>query len=82
MFYFFIVFSKKGCIFQENNEKPSLGAKFLLKKRGRLTTKKNITVFIENKVLNNLSSDHFFEESNIFRENSQKISGVGSASEE
>ncbi len=35
---------------------------------GRLTTKMNITFFVENKVLNISLSDKYSEEINIFRE--------------
>ncbi len=56
------------CIFRENDEKPFLEAKSLLKERGCLTTKMNITFLMGNEVLNIFSTNNFFEKSNIFRE--------------
>ncbi len=40
--------------------------------QGRLMPKLNITFLMGNKVLNNFSSNNFFYESNIFRENDEK----------
>ncbi len=46
--------------------------KSLLKGRGRLTTKMNITFFIGNEVLNIFSFNNFLDKSNIFPENGGK----------
>ncbi len=73
IFYYLAVFSKKAEIFWENGKKPFLGPKSLLKGRGRLATKMNITFYlIENEVLNIFSCNNFFEKSNIFGENGEK----------
>ncbi len=73
IFYYLTVFSKKGCIFWENYKKPFLRPKSILKGRGRLATKMNITFFTRNEVFSNFSFNNFFEKSNIFGENGEKI---------
>ncbi len=73
LFKFFLFKKKKRyCVLGEKSEKPFLTAKSLLKARGRLATKMNITFFMGNEVLNIFSSNNFFDKSNIFQENSEK----------
>ncbi len=66
-------FFQKSHIFRETGKNCFWGAKFLLRGRWRPTKKMNIIFFMENEVLNSFSSNNFFEESNIFGENSEKI---------
>ncbi len=68
----FNIFWKKSCIFREDSEKSFLGAESLLKRKGRLIMKMNITFFMENEVLNMFSSNNFFGKRNIFWENGEK----------
>ncbi len=74
--YYLAVFSKKT-VFSEKTTKPQfLGPKSLLKERGCQGMKMNITFFMENEVLNIFSFDNFFDKSNIFGENGEKILGA------
>ncbi len=63
-------FFKKSCIFREKCEKPFLGAKSLLKVRGRPGTKMKTTFFMGNEVLNIFSSTNFFKEMPLLRRTS------------
>ncbi len=55
-------FLREDCIWRRKLIKLFLGCKSLLKRRGRLAMKINITLFMENEVLNILSNN-FSEES-------------------
>ncbi len=68
-------FFQKCVMFWENAKKPFLGPKFFLKERRRPATKMNITFLKGNEVLNIFSYNNFFERSNIFGENGEKILG-------
>ncbi len=73
IFYYLAVFSKKkNCIFWENSEKPFLGPKSLLKGRGGLAWKMNITFFNGKWSFEYFSFNNFFEKGNIFGENGEK----------
>ncbi len=65
-------FFKRNCNFLRNGKKPFLGPNSLLKRRGRLATKMNITFFMGNELLNNFSFNNFFEKINVFGENEEK----------
>ncbi len=65
-------FLKKKLFSEKMAKKPFLGAKYLLKGRGQLATKMNITFFLGNEILNKFSSNNFFEKSNIIGENEEK----------
>ncbi len=64
------------CNFVRKRQKTVSGApKFLLKERRRLATRMNINFFMGNEVWNILSFNNFFEKSNIFVDNGEKILG-------
>ncbi len=54
--------------FPRKCRKTVSGGQILLKRKGRLAMKMNITFFMGNEVLNIFYLNNFFEESNIFRE--------------
>ncbi len=68
-------FSEKSGTFRENDKTPFLGAKSLLKGRGHLATKMNITCFVGNEVLNIFLSNNFCEKSNFPEKIAKKILG-------
>ncbi len=73
IFYYLVVVLKNSCIFRETQKNRfGVAGKSLLKGRGCRATKKNISFFMENKVLIVFSSNNFFEESNILREYNKK----------
>ncbi len=63
------------CNFLRKRRKPFLGPKSPLKERRRLATRMNINFFMGNEFSNILSFNNFFEKSNIFGDNGEKILG-------
>ncbi len=71
--YCLAVFSKKTAFSEKMAKTQLLGPKSLLKGVGHQATKMSITFFMGNEVLNIFSFNSFFEKSNIFGENREKI---------
>ncbi len=63
------------CNFLRKRQKTVSGPKSLLKERRLLATRMNINFFMGNEVLNILSFNNFFEKSNIFGDDGEKILG-------